>query len=81
MQAICERIRNFFDPPLSLDRRAEIWYNQNTERDSLRLTDKRMTAREQREYGDFPLQPTVWAHLILKGQVCPFHFFKTEDKL
>lgn len=55
MQAICERIRNFFDPPLSLDRRAEIWYNQNTERDSLRLTDKRMTAREQREYGDFPL--------------------------
>ena len=80
MQAICERIRNFFDPSLSLDRRAEIWYNQNTERDSLRLTDKRMTAREQREYGDFPLQPTVWAHLILKGQVCPFHFFKNGGK-
>ncbi len=39
-----------------------------------------MTAKGAERIRGFSLQPTVWAHLILKGQVCPFHFFKNGGK-
>ena len=43
---------------------------------SLRLTDKRMTAGEQREYGFKNLEPTVWAHLFRRERVYPFLILK-----